>query len=126
MIRKLIRVIEYKLRSQLCKLIKKHKFIIVREPSDIFQGIHKDPIFFEEDGLRYCRYCRRLESFDYHCLGLNPPQYIVDNHTEIAYARLIGDLVSDPYNLLPEDLQLIKIIKPELYDYCKIYVNKGE
>lgn len=82
-----------------------------------------EPMIFNKDGLRYCRCCLRLEMFDYHCLGLNPPQYIVDETTRINYVKVVGDLVEDPYNLLPEDLQLIKIIKPELYEYCKLYVT---
>lgn len=126
MINKVIRNIKDKIGKQLCKRFKRHKFVVVREPSDMFPTDGREVMFFNADGLRYCQYCRRLEIFDYHCLGLNPPQYVVDNKKKVNYNSIVGDLVQDPYSLEPEDLQLIKILKPELYDYCKIYVNKGE
>lgn len=110
---------------QMCKRFHKHKFIVVREPSDMFPTDGRETVFFNKDGLRYCKYCKQLELFGYHCLGLNPPQYIVDETSKVDYIGIVGSLVEDPYNLLPEDLQLIKIIKPGLYEYCKLYVNKG-
>lgn len=126
MIDKLVIKVKNFIGLQMCKMFHKHKFIVVREPSDMFPKDERKPVFFNNDGLRYCQYCRRLEMFDYHCLGLNPPQYIIDNSKKIDYHGLVSNLVADPYDLLPEDLQLIKIIKPELYEYCKLYVNKGE
>lgn len=126
MINKLIRKVKSCIGLQLCNRFGKHEFIIVKEPTDMLPIDGKVTTFFNKDGLRYCQYCRQLEMFDYHCLGLNPPQYIVDETKKIDYISIVGDLVEDPYNLPPEDLQLIKIVKPELYEYCKLYVNKGE
>lgn len=122
---KLLNKIKDFIGLQRCKIGHKHKFVIIKEPTP---GTYKyeTPFYFNGDGLRYCQYCRQLEMFDYHCLGLNPPQYIVDETKKIDYISIVGDLVEDPYNLPPEDLQLIKIVKPELYEYCKLYVNKGE
>ena len=123
MINTVIRSVEGKVGLFLCNMFKRHKFIVVREPSDMLPIDNRLPMFLNNDGLRYCKYCKRLESFSYHCLGLNPPEYIVDNSKRIDYISLVGAIVPDPYNLEPEDLQLVKIIKPELYDYCKLYVN---
>lgn len=111
---KLLNKIKDFIGLQRCKIAHKHKFVIISEPTAMLTIDNNRPIFFNKDGLRYCQYCKQLELFGYHCLGLNPPMYIV------------GDLAEDPYNLPVEDLQLIKIVKPELYEYCKLYVNKGE
>lgn len=123
---KLLNKIKDFIGLQRCKIAHKHKFVIISEPTAMLTIDNNRPIFFNKDGLRYCQYCKQLELFDYHCLGLNPPLYIVDETKKIDYNSIIGDLVEDPYNLPPEDLQLIKIVKPELYEYCKLYVNKGE
>ena len=124
-IHKVLRKVKDFIGLQMCKSIQKHNFIVAYEPSDMFPTDGRKTMFFNKDGLRYCKYCRHLEMFNYHCLGLNPPQYIVDETNKVDYIGIVGSLVEDPYNLLPEDLQLIKIIKPELYEYCKLYVNKG-
>jgi len=123
---KLLNKIKDFIGLQRCKIAHKHKFVIISEPTAMLTIDNNRPIFFNKDGLRYCQYCKQLELFDYHCLGLNPPVYIVDETKKIDYNSIIGDLVEDPYNLPPEDLQLIKIVKPELYEYCKLYANKGE
>lgn len=126
MIDKLVRKVKNYIGLQICNRLDKHKFVIIKEPSDMFPIDGRSVIFFSKDGLRYCKYCRQLEMFDYHYLGLNPPRCIVDKTKKIDYISIVGDLVEDPYNLPPEDLQLIKIVKPELYEYCKLYIIKGE
>lgn len=113
------------IKKLMCKF-GRHQYIVLKEPIDSQQGNFEHPFIFDEKGMRYCKSCKRLEKFDYHCLGLNPPSYIVIDVKLISYKMVIKDLVEDLYHLTPEDLQLIKILKPELYDYCKLYVNRVE
>ena len=86
-----------KIELATCKL-DRHKFIVVREPTPTTYK-YEHAFFFNNAWLRYCQYCKRLERFTYHCLGLNPPEYIVDDNKEIDYSNLVGHLVQDSYNL---------------------------
>lgn len=99
MIMNTIRKAEDNVGLFLCNMFKRHKFVVIREPSDMFPEEGREAIFLDNNGLRYCQYCKRLESFSYHCLGLNPPEYIVDNRKRVDYVGLVGNLVPDPYNL---------------------------
>lgn len=103
-----------------------HEFIVLKLPTErCDSGEHLK--IYNDDGLRYCKYCNTLQSFsmDRYLGQLN---YFETAIKSLKYTDLVKSLVEDPYNLLPEDLQLIKIIKPELYEYCKLYLttNKGE
>lgn len=108
--------------TQLCTRFNKHTYEIVGDFK--MKHVRGDNVLVNmfDDYLQYCKYCKRLEK---KSLLYSPPE-IVDRTQVIDYVSLVGNLVPDPYNLEPEDLQLIKIIKPELYDYCKLYVNRGE
>lgn len=124
MIGKLLIKVKNKIGTIRCKF-HDHSFTLVREPSYMFPNDGRMPMFFHQDGLRYCEYCKRLERFTYHCLGLNPPTYIVDDNKEIDYSNLVGNLVQDPYNLEVEDLTMISMVHPELYDYCKLWLKES-
>jgi hypothetical protein len=109
----------------LCSL-GKHKFEVLQEPSDMSNGSYENPFIFENDGLQACKSCNKLQQFGLHCLGLNPPSYIKVEVKDFDYLKEISNFCEDPFKLTTFDLQLIKIVCPNLYVYSQRFLTKGE
>lgn len=107
----------------LCKKFDMHSYKYLTEPvyDRVRLGDGANVIFAPRmrKTLRYCKRCRTLE---YH---EQIRAIKLDAIEKVDYSNLVGNLVQDPYNLEVEDLTMIGMIHPELYDYCKLWLKKS-
>lgn len=107
--------------SRLCKKFDIHSYINITQPVSEISEYGRVTRVTHHDYYRYCKHCMKLFLSKQQIAGAE----VLDHDEEIDYSNLVGHLVQDPYNLEVEDLTMISMIHPELYDYCKLWLKKS-